>query len=146
MKIKSLTAVFCLFIMLASCQGGNKVDTTAIIGTWKWDVAYMKQQMIKNGHLKSDKKAIAQLDTALAPLEILRMEFKDKGVVLAHVDSVTTQDGKYEFIENNQFLKTEINGLPKYYGIKYMAKDKIILLETAPKSPVREFVLYPASQ
>ncbi len=144
-KGKLFIPLICFLIALSSCQGGSTIDTTALIGTWRWDVVYMKQQMIKNAHLKNDKKAIAQLDTALKPLEILRMEFKDKGVVIAHVDSVKTEEGKYEFLENNTYLKTEISGLPKYYGIKLMTKDKIILLETAPKSPIREFVLYPVT-
>lgn len=145
MNIKTVFTFFLLAFTLASCHGGNNIDTTAIIGTWKWDVPYMKQQMIANAHLKKDKKGKAQLDSALVPLEILRMEFKPQGVVIAHISAETTSEGHYEFMENNQFLKTEINGLPKYYGIKYMGKDKIILEETAPKAPIREFILYPST-
>jgi hypothetical protein len=135
-----------LLAMLYSCQGGSNsnIDPAAIQGIWKWDVPALKEQVIKSSKIKKTKESMANLDSTMRPLEILRMEFKADGKVVAHVDSANTIDGLYEFVEDNKFLRTEIGNFPKVYKIQTLTKDKIVLLETLPKSPIRVYTLFPA--
>lgn len=149
--MNSLKSIFPLAIflltLLYSCKGGpgkSNIDTTAIHGTWKWDVNELKEQIIKGSKLKKDALTMHNLDSTMRPLEILRMEFLPEGKVIAHVDSVSTIDGEYEFSEDQKFLRTEIGHFPKVYKIQTLSKEKIVLLETQPKSPIRVYTLYPA--
>lgn len=136
-----------LLTLLYSCKGGpgqSNIDTSAIHGIWKWDVNELKEQIIKGSKLKKDQQTMHNLDSTMLPLEILRMEFLPEGKVIAHVDSASTIDGVYEFSEDKKFLRTEIGHFPKVYKIQTLNKDKVILLETQPKSPIKVYTLYPA--
>ena len=134
----SITSFFIL-----SCSSGKTFDQKIIIGKWKWDVTNLKAQTMKSGKIAKRPDFKHQLDSAFRPLEILVMDFKEDSIVIAHVDSFTEIKGTYVFIEN-KFLKTNIGNFPKVYLIKTLSKEKIVLGETMPLNPIREYSLYPA--
>lgn len=137
-RLQAFLLIIPLLFFLSACS--QSFEEKSFIGNWKYDMESIREQLFKNGKLKHIKKNEKEIDNFIKPMATLVVSYNADHSLTASADSMI-QTGTWEIRESNYFV-TNIGGIEKIYKIKSTEADKLVLLETMPKSPIREFILH----